>query len=302
MMLRAGGVMPSKGGEFFRELEDGSLLVDCGPMLMNIHASCGGIPDREGLRQGAERALEVLNMQAGVRDLITRNIREIDSTAFLPPTIRRMIAAARSFHDPTVTPLICVAGASADEVGDTIFLRKEADKVIVNNGGDIAVRLRADERARIGVKADLQGRNLTHVIELVPKDGVGGVATSGFGGRSFTLGVANAVTVLAADAISADVGATLVGNAANVESPRVKRSPARELYPATDIPDLFVTVHIGDLDEVEVETALDAGIRKAEEFREDGLILGAFVAVKNHFRFTDSLKPFIRETDDLIAV
>lgn len=241
-------------------------------------------------------------MQARFRALISRNVREIQSIAELPPPIARMVKAARSFHDPSVTPLICVAGASADEVADTVFGRNKADKVVVNNGGDIAIRLRADERVRVGVKTDLRGRTLTHVIEASPKEGIGGVATSGFGGRSYTLGVANAVTVLAADAVSADVGATLVANATNVESLKVSRSPARELYPATDIPNLPVTVRIGELNETEVEAAISAGIGRAETFQREGLIFGAFVAVRNRFRFTDPLIPLIRETSDFLAV
>ena len=46
------------------------------------------------------------------------------------------------------------------------------------------------------------------------------------------------MTTLARDAATADVAATLVANAVDVDSPAVRRRPARELDPDSDLRDL----------------------------------------------------------------
>ena len=43
-----------------------------------------------------------------------------------------------------------------------------------------------------------------------------GIATSGWRGRSFSLGIADAVTVLAATAAEADAAATMIANAVDL--------------------------------------------------------------------------------------
>ena len=98
---------------------------------------------------------------------------------------------------------------------------------------------------------------------------------------------------MARNATLADVAATLIGNAASVESPRVVKVLAKDLYPSTDIPDLWVTQSIGDLDSLEIEQAIQRGLDQADRFQHRSLILGAFVAVKNRYRMSESLTPFI---------
>ena len=56
------------------------------------------------------------------------------------------------------------------------------------------------------------------------------------------------MTVLARDAATADVAATLVANAVDIDSPAIRRRPARELDPDSDLRDLPVTVSVGALD------------------------------------------------------
>ncbi|WP_204349766.1 hypothetical protein, partial [Klebsiella pneumoniae] len=78
-------------------------------------------------------------------------------------------------------------------------------------------------------------------------DGIGGIATSGAQGRSFSLGIADSVTVLARDAASADAAATLIANAVDLDHPAIRRRPARNLDPDSDLGDRLVTVGVGDL-------------------------------------------------------
>jgi len=285
---------PQHGSEYIRELEDGTVVVHRGPMLMSIFASSGGKPNISLAKEGAKKALEVLEILARFRSLITKNIGEIHSIELMPPVVQKMVLTSRKFEDPTVTPLIAVAGTGADEVADFIFNTGHANKVVVNNGGDIALRLKNDEVVRVGIKSELADKAVTHVMTITLSSKIGGVATSGFGGRSFTRGVANAAVAVANDATSADVAATLVGNATDVESPSVTKVLAKELYEGTDIPNLPVTKTIGRLEKWEVEEALHRGMQKAETFQERGLIRGAFLAVKDQYRISNSIMPFIQ--------
>jgi len=279
---------------YIQEVNDGTVIVHSGPMLMSISVSNGGKPNTYLAKEGAKKALNVLETLARFRNIITKNIREIGSIELLPSLVQKMILTSKRFEDPTVTPLIAVAGAGADEVADFIFNTGKADKVVVNNGGDIAIRLKNDEVVRVGIKSDLTDKAVSHLITVTLASEIGGVATSGFGGRSFTRGVANAAVAIANDATSADVAATLIGNATDVESTAVIKVLAKELYGATDIPDLSVTKTIGHLEKSQIEEALDRGMQKAGTFQERGLILGTFLAVKDQFRISRSIMPLIQ--------
>jgi len=287
---------------YIREFEDGKVIVDRGPMLMSISASKAGAPIIPVALRGAKKALKVLDALTKFRDVIIKRVSDIASVNHLPPVVRKMIRAAREFDDLTVTPLISAAGAGADEVADFLYGVSEASKILANNGGDIAIRLRDGESARVGIKTDLTEKGITHTLTVTRKSGIGGVATSGFGGRSFTRGVANAAVAVARNAILADVAATLIGNATNVESPRVARAPARSLFQSTDIPNLLVTTKVGDLETWEVEQALDRGMRQADVFEKRDLIIGAVVAVKNRIRISQSLARLIESVSDIVAV
>jgi ApbE superfamily uncharacterized protein (UPF0280 family) len=152
-----------------------------------------------------------------------------------------------------------------------------------NNGGDIAIHLAPGETLEIGVAGDLSHGDIPAMngrITLRAGDGVGGIATSGRGGRSFSLGIADSVTVLAASSAEADAAATLIANAVNVDSPAVRRSPAAELDPDSDLGDRLVTVDVGPLGAGEVRAALDSGRRRAEDYRRAGLIAAAALMLK----------------------
>jgi hypothetical protein len=60
------------------------------------------------------------------------------------------------------------------------------------------------------------GNGLGDRLTIRSEDGVRGVATSGWRGRSFSLGIADAVTVLARSGAEADAAATLIANAVNL--------------------------------------------------------------------------------------
>src|SRR5207253_7339127 len=110
-------------------------------------------------------------------------------------------------------------------------------------------------------------------VELHSADAVRGIATSGWRGRSFSLGIADAVTVLADRAAAADAAATIIANAVDLPGhPGVTRIPARDLAPDSDLGERLVTQAVGQLSCSEVVAALDAGVVAAESLLSGELI------------------------------
>ena len=197
---------------------------------------------------------------------------------------KRMVAACLPHRGVFVTPMAAVAGAVADELLAAMTGAATLDKAFVNDGGDIAVHLADGETMAVGLAADfsrgpvpaVDGRAL-----LRSGDGVGGVATSGRQGRSFSFGIADSVTVLGRDAAGADAAATLVANAVDLPGhSAVRRARARALDPDSDLGDRPVTIAVGNLAQDEVATALASGGLRAEAMRADGLIHGAALTLR----------------------
>jgi ApbE superfamily uncharacterized protein (UPF0280 family) len=194
------------------------------------------------------------------------------------PVGRRMADACRPFADVFVTPMAAVAGSVADELMAAMLVAAELQRAYVNDGGDIAVHCAPGTTLDIGIAGDfgpspqprLNGR-----VRLQHADGVGGIATSGARGRSFSLGIADSVTVLAADAATADVAATLVANAVDIDHPAVVRRPASDFDPDSDLGSRLVTVSVGELPRKAVLAALEAGRRRAAHYMARGLIVDA---------------------------
>jgi ApbE superfamily uncharacterized protein (UPF0280 family) len=150
------------------------------------------------------------------------------------------------------------------------------DRAYVNNGGDIALHLADGEQFTVGLmdRPDRQGLMRTMIVDAA--DPVRGVATSGRHGRSFSLGIADAVTVLARTASGADAAATIIANAVDLPGhPAVVRAPAHDLQPDSDLGARLVTRDVGELSGSEIEGALGAGAACARELLAAGLIEGA---------------------------
>ena len=269
-------------------LPDGAVLLDYGPMRMVIRVFDRETPLVDLAVEGAGLAMRLLEDQARSLPVIKRKAHTLKVWPEYPDVVLKMIDSTRKMGELDLTPLAAVAGAGSDLVADFLFDRG-ATKVIVDNGGDIALRLRESEAARVGLKTDIDAENPAYVIPIDAGMGVRGVATSGLGGRSFTKGIASAATVLAEDASVADAAATVLGNFTNVEDPRITRATAESLYPETDIAGEWVTTGVGALPPERVEEALQNGLRKARALVERGLIKGALIAVKQRVAWTTYL-------------
>ncbi len=269
-------------------LPNGTVLVDYGPMRMFIHVYEDAKPLAQLAKEGADLAIKLLKELSKYLPLIKMRSRDIQSKRRFPEVVRKMIEATQSMDAPDLTPLAAVAGTTAEMVADFIF-DKGGTKVIVDNGGDIAIRLREGEVARVGIKTEISAKQPAYLIEIDTAMGIGGVATSGLGGRSFTKGIASAVTVLAENGSLADAAATVIGNFTDVEDPCIERKLAEKIYPDTDIAGQWVTTKVGKLAPEKVNQALGKGLSKAKMLHQKGLIRGAFIALQGRTGWTDSL-------------
>lgn len=207
-----------------------------------------------------------------------------DATSLAGPVARRMHRACAPRRRVFVTPMAAVAGAVADEVLEALTANRRLARAYVNNGGDIALHLAPGESFATGVVA-LAGR--PHDVGIARIDAaspVRGIASSGWRGRSFSLGIADSVTVLAGTAAEADVAATLIANAVDVDDPAIRRERAAALDPDSDLGDRLVTLDVGPLSPLQLERALDRGAGVAEAMLDEGLAVQAFLTLRGATR------------------
>jgi len=212
----------------------------------------------------------------------------------VPPALngnvaRRMAAACWPHRAAFITPMAAVAGAVADHVLAAMCRDRFLSKAYVNDGGDIAFHLGSGEQLTCGMVADLRAASIAGRIKLSAAMPVRGIATSGAptkgsGGRSFSLGIADAVTVLAESAAAADAAATIIANAVDLpDHPGIRRVPAWSLDPDSDLRDRLVTVEVPKLDASAIDRALRAGWEVADALRARGHIYGAVLALQGRF-------------------
>jgi ApbE superfamily uncharacterized protein (UPF0280 family) len=213
---------------------------------------------------------------------------EVTASSPLPhgATAQRMDAAVRSFAQKCfITRMAAVAGAVADEILAAMHVAAELDRAYVNNGGDIAVHLAAEQSFAIGMVDRPERPGFFGQARISASDGIGGIATSGRHGRSFSLGMADAVTILAADAAAADAAATIIANAVDLpDHPEVTRVPACDLDPQSDLGARLVTREVGNLSADEIAQALSRGETEARRLFRAGLIDAAALHLRGETR------------------
>ena len=208
---------------------------------------------------------------------------------------RRMWHACRPFHSAFITPMAAVAGSVAQEL-IACYEREGVARAWVNNGGDIALHLASGATARVGLLADLARLDPLNIqtdghFDVRAAMPVRGVATSGWRGRSFSLGIADSVTVLARTAAQADAAATIIANAVNVSDALIRRAPANQLKDDSDLGEIEVTVDVPLLPPALVEQALHAGQRRARELQRAGLIHAAVLVCQTSWLRVESVAP-----------
>lgn len=274
------------------QLPDGRWHFQHGPMDIVIGAN------------GSQPAVDAAHEQAwqrfgGILGELVRELPVLRQPVQGPcplsgPVARRMWHACRPYRSGFITPMAAVAGAVAQELV-ACYAASGITRAWINNGGDIALHLAPSQSVRIGLYADIERLGVDEILDGVQTDGqfevdsalpVRGVATSGWRGRSFSLGIADSVTVLARTAAEADAAATVIANAVDVADARIRRLPACELKDDSDLGAIPVTVEVPPLEPELVSRALHAGLRRAQTLHAAGLIWSAVLVCQGQFMTT----------------
>ena len=199
---------------------------------------------------------------------------------------RRMLAAVMPYAgEYFITPMAAVAGAVADEILGAMVSAADLSRAYVNDGGDIALHLAPGEEFVVGMIERPDRTSLLGTATIYSSDAARGIATSGWRGRSFSLGIADAVTVLSDRASAADAAATIIANAVDLpRHPAVVRLPACELAPDSDLGERLVTQGVGELSVCEIDRALASGATTADALLRIGLIRGAALSLQGETR------------------
>ena len=269
-----------------------AVLAENGPLHLVIQAWSGKKPEIEKAREAADYAFDCLASVAEALPVLKKRHGLITGSLNRLPVkdiAKTMIESVRRIGDEDLTPMAAVAGTIADYTADCLF-QGNITRVIVDNGGDIAIRLSPGESVVVGLRPVIESSDLSHVIRIDSRYNTWGVNTSGMGGRSFTRGIASAVTVFAATSSLADAAATAIANACSAEHENIRRRPANSIDPNTDLGDMTVTVGFSDLPEETFAAALEKGLIKALDTMMKGHIRGAVLAVGGMMALTPGFR------------
>ena len=267
-------------------LRDGKRLhFQDGPIDLIVEAQSSAINMRAAYAAAIGRFTGLLDELCDELPLLRKAADPVRCT--LQGTVaRRMHAAVTPFAaDHFITPMAAVAGSVAEEVLAAMTRAASLDRAYVNNGGDIALHLSDGEIFTVGLIDRPDRFGLMRTAEIRADGSTRGIATSGWHGRSFSLGIADAVTVMAKTAAQADAAATIIANAVDLPGhPAIIRCPANELQPDSDLGPRLVTRNVGFLAPFEIAAALDAGDTKARQLLGGGLIEAAALHLKGEIR------------------
>ena len=281
---------PQRGAQRNR-LADGRWHFQHGP----IDCIIGAEGDRAAIEIAVERAWarfgSVLAELVAELPLLRTDLASAEGASVAPQgsVARRMVAACRAHATGGrfIPAMASVAGSVAEEL-IACFDDPRIARAYVNNGGDIALHLVPGASFRIGIVANLdralRGSALDGRFRIDANSGVRGIATSGWRGRSFSLGIADSVTVLAATASAADAAATVIANAVDADDPRIRRAPANRVRDDSDLGERLVTCDVPALSQSVVERALAAGVAEAEAQIEAGRAIAAALCLQGQVR------------------
>lgn len=272
-------------------LPDGKRLhLQHGPIDLVVEAYGTDLEITKAYHQAEVRFQTILT------ELVTElpSLRRADSLShtFKSSIAQDMQMAIKPFFDIFVTPMAAVAGAVAQHVLGAMTKGRKLEKAYVNNGGDIALYLNDTATFDVGVVANIALPKMVGKITLRETDKITGIATSGWGGRSMSFGIADAVTVLAGSAAEADVAATLIANHVTLHNPAaIKQQPASELDPDSDLGERLVTVGVDRLSLDDINKALDAGALFANQLLSKGVIKTASLCLNDEMRIVGDYQP-----------
>jgi hypothetical protein len=258
-------------------LADGRRLhLQDGPIDLIVEARGTATDVRAAYEAAVQRFTGLLDELCGELPLL-RQAADPARCALQGTVARRMHEAVAPFaSEHFITPMAAVAGSVAEEILGAMLQIAPLERAYVNNGGDIALHLADGEHFTVGLAERPDAPGLMRTMIIHADDPSRGIATSGRHGRSFSLGIADAVTVLARTASQADAAATIVANAVDLPGhPAIVRCPAHDLQADSDLGARLVTRDVGELSAGEIDAALESGAACARKLLAAGLIDGA---------------------------
>lgn len=269
--------------------DEARLHLQHGPIDLIIDAIGTVAEVNLAYRQAAVAFESILETLASQLPALRQECRTGEDTLVNGDVARRMYSAVCAHSEHQVTPMAAVAGAVADHMLSCLIKDRTLDRAQVNNGGDIALYLSPASEVKIGICKSQNSTDHADTFLIKPEDGIGGVATSGWQGRSFSLGIADAVTVLASTAAHADVAATLIANAVNLPvSEGVTRAPAASIQPDSDLGDRMVTISVAPLSKINKKQALSAGVQCAKKLMALGTIHSCYLHLQGETKIVAS--------------
>ena len=279
------------------DLGDGRWHFSHGPMdvILKLEGDADAVSDALTSAWGRFEVLlpELVSELKLLRQPVRSGV-SVENSNISGVTARQMYKACYPFCSNFITPMAAVAGAVAQDLITRCQI-PGITRAWANNGGDIALYLAPGQSVQIGLFADLArfkamagstGIQLDGHFEVRSDMPVRGVATSGWRGRSLSMGIADSVTVLAASAAQADAAATMIANAVNVQHPAIERMPAHQCRDDSDLGDRLVTVKVPVLPADLVAEALSHGLAVAQEMQATGLIFAAALVCQGQIRQT----------------
>jgi hypothetical protein len=291
---------PMRGGATQRRLDAGRWHFQHGPIDCIVTADGEpGAVDR-CVERAWSRFATVLAELVGELPLLRADLSRPEAATLTPSgaVARRMVAACRAHAGDGrfITAMAAVAGSVAEEL-IAAFADERIARASINNGGDIALHLRPGATYEVGLCADPDRGRFAAPIDgrftVAAASPVRGIATSGWRGRSFSLGIADSVTVLATTASAADAAATIVANEVDVADARIGRTPARLLKDDSDLGDRLVTRHVPPLPEALVAMALERGAAEARAQIGAGRIIAAVLSLQRRWRVVGEVRPLL---------
>lgn len=261
------------------------MIVDIGPTTLLLRAKKEGrdISIERGFIE--ERVRKVLSDLREDLPVLKHKAYRIRKTKYLSYIGRKMVEAVKTVDSLSLTPMASVAGSISDFLLEEILFYYDPDFVFVNNGGDISVYSKAGEEFRVGLMELGPSEEPSYVFRISGRSYIG-IATSGLGGRSFTMGICDSVTVFAEKGSIADAAATYICNSTYLAGVPVERIRAKEVDPLSDLGDEFVVIKRKRLLDENVLKALARGLEVARTMKERNIILDAFLTLEGSYAMT----------------
>jgi uncharacterized protein len=256
------------------------MFLEIGPASLVIIGEKDGEPYEFQKEKLVQKVKSILGQIREYLPVLKQKAYRIKNTKHMPDVPRKMVEAVKAIDEASLTPMAAVAGSVADAIKE--FLKNEGlDLVSVNNGGDISIFNKKGRGLKIDIGDIHTGESSPYMLNIEQLIDYG-LATSGFGGRSFTLGLADSVTVVAATGAVADAAATFICNCTNTDSDQVIRQKASEIDPLTDIPDDNVTISIGQLNDNDILQSLENGLDIADNIKKLKHIYDVIIKLQGH--------------------